>query len=84
MSLIDRNGDIIYFSEEDGKQYALYRTEMMSGGRPLKATAYLIDGDMLWIGNETGGLYLMGGKGDDGLFDRHMPEITTTKENTNE
>ena len=84
MSLIDREGDMIYFSEEGGKRYALYRTEIMAGGSTLKSTAYLIDGDRLWIGNEAGGLYLMGGEDDDGLFDRHMPEITTTKEQTNE
>ena len=84
MSLIDRDGDMIYFSIEGGKRYSLYRTEVMSGGRPLKATAYLIDGDRLWIGNEAGGLYLMCGEDDDGLFDRHMPEITTTKEQPNE
>ena len=83
MSLIDRDGDMIYFSEEGGKRYALYRTEIMEGGRPLRATAYLIDGDRLWIGNEAGGLYLMGDD-NDGLFDRHMPEITITKENANE
>ena len=84
MSLIDRDGDMIYFSEEGGKRYALYRTEIMAGGNPLKSTAYLIDGDRLWIGNEAGGLYLMGGEDEDGLFDRHMPEITTTKEQKNE
>lgn len=84
MSLTNKDGDMIYFSEEDGKRYALYRTEVMSGGKPLKATAYLPDDDSLWIGNEAGGLYLMGGENDDGLFDRHMPEIITTKENTNE
>ena len=84
MSLIDRDGDMIHFSEEGGKRYALYRTEIMEGGKPLRATAYLVDGDRLWIGNEAGGLYLMGGEDDDGLFDRHMPEITTTKENANE
>ena len=84
MSLIDRDGDMIYFSEEDGKQYALYRTEIMAGGKPLLATAHLIDGERLWIGNEAGGLFLMGGEGDDGLFDRHVPEITTIKEKTNE
>ncbi|MBR4836404.1 MAG: hypothetical protein IKU99_05265 [Clostridia bacterium] len=84
MSLIDRDGEMIYFSEEGGKRYALYRTEIMAGGSPLKSTAYLIDGDRLWIGNEAGGLYLMGGEDEDGLFDRHMPEITTTKEQTNE
>lgn len=60
MSLIDRDGDMIYFSKEGGKRYALYRTEVMTGGNPLKSTAYLIDGDRLWIGNEAGGLYLMG------------------------
>jgi hypothetical protein len=84
MSLTNKNGDMIYFSEENGKRYALYRTEVMTGGKPLKATAYLPDDDSLWIGNEAGGLYLMGGENDDGLFDRHMPEIITTKENTNE
>ena len=84
MSLIDKDGEMIYFSDEGGKRYALYRTEIMAGGSPLKSTAYLIDGEMLWIGNEAGGLYLMGGEGDDGLFDRHMPKITTTKENANE
>ena len=84
MSLIDRDGEMIYFSEESGKSYALYRTEIMEGGKPLRATAYLIDGDRLWLGNEAGGLYLTGGEDDDGLFDRHMPEIITTKEQTNE
>ena len=84
MSLIDRDGEMIYFSIEGGKRYALYPTEAMEGGKPLRATAYLIDGEMLWLGNEAGGLYLMGGEGDGGLFDRHMPEITTTKEETNE
>ena len=84
MSLIDKDGDMIYFSEEGGKRYTLYRTEIMEGGKPLRATAYLVDADRLWLGNEAGGLYLMGGDGDDGLFDRHMPKITITKENTNE
>lgn len=83
MSLIDRDGEMIYFSIEGGKSYALYRTEIMEGGKPLRATAYLVDGDRLWIGNEAGGLYLMGDD-NDGLFDRHMPEITTKKEQTNE
>lgn len=73
MSLMDEGGEMIYFSVEGGKKYALYPTEIMDGGKPLRATAQLAERDRIWIGNEGGGLFLLGEP--ESLFDRHLPTI---------
>jgi hypothetical protein len=80
MSLTSEMGNIIYFSVEEGKRYALYRTDIMVGGSPIDASAVLGDEDRLWMGNLMGDLLLYGGEDDDGLFDGHVPEIINTKE----
>lgn len=47
-------GSIIYFTKEEGKKYALYKTSQTVGGDFFPATRIYSDGNLLFFGTECG------------------------------
>ena len=58
MSLVDEDGETVYYIEDGGTKYAVCPTEEYTGGDFYHVTALLSLGELLYFGTEGGGLYV--------------------------
>ena len=54
MSLMDRDGNMIYYTEDEGVRYEVYPTSERVGGVFFPATHYLVSQNLLYFGAGTG------------------------------
>lgn len=57
-SIIDEDGQTIYYEESDGERFLVYPTGNFFGGDFFKGTQILCKGELMWFGTECGDLCL--------------------------
>nr|MBE6544642.1 hypothetical protein [Oscillospiraceae bacterium] len=58
ISLIDENGETLYYEKSEDKKHLVYSTEEYEGGDFYPACAILCHGGLMWFGTQTGDLFL--------------------------